>query len=100
MNQKYNYNKNKNEFTKEVINDTLKYQKQYGFKIGENNVAHNNESDAFRHTYMQSILSKRYGILPAKIVSLGHEYVGTLKKTRPKGRQHGLLEQSSRSANI
>ncbi len=84
MNQKYNYNKNKNEFTKEVINDTLKYQKQYGFKIGENNVAHNNESDAFRHTYMQSILSKRYGILPAKIVSSGHEYVGTLKKQDPR----------------
>lgn len=42
-----------------------------------NNVAHNNESDAFRHTYMQSILSKKYRILPAKIVSSGHEYVGT-----------------------
>ncbi len=29
MNQKYDYNKNKNKFTKEMINDTLKYQKQY-----------------------------------------------------------------------
>ena len=56
MNKKYNpieYVKNKEqEFTKEMINDTLKYQKQYGFDIGENNNAHNNESDAFRHAYM------------------------------------------------
>lgn len=44
MTKNYNpieYIKNKEqEFTKEMINDTLKYQKQYGFKIGENNVAH------------------------------------------------------------
>ena len=67
----YNYNKDKNEFTKEMLSDTLKYQRKYGFDIGQNNVAWNNEADAFRHTYMQSILSKRYGILPTKIVSSG-----------------------------
>ena len=27
------------QFTKEIVNDTLNYQKKYGFKIGENNVA-------------------------------------------------------------
>ena len=71
MVQKFNYNKDKNEFTKEILSDTLKYQRKYGFDIGQNNVAWNNEADAFRHTYMQSILSKRYGILPTKIVSSG-----------------------------
>ena len=48
MKQKFDYNKDKNEFTKEMINDTLKYQKKYGFKLDENNSAHNNEGDAFR----------------------------------------------------
>ena len=38
MKQKLNYNKDKNEFTKEMISDTFKYQKKYGFDIGENNV--------------------------------------------------------------
>ncbi len=37
MKENFNYNKNKNEFTKEMLNDTLKYQKQYKFNIGENN---------------------------------------------------------------
>lgn len=50
MKENFNYNKDKNEFTKEMLNDTLKYQKKYGFDIGENNVAWNNEADAFRHT--------------------------------------------------
>ncbi len=60
MNKKFNpqeYIKEKEkQFTKEMINDTLKYQQQYGFKIGVNNTAHNNEADAFRHAYMQAIL--------------------------------------------
>ena len=55
MNKNYNpikYIENKErEFTKEMLSDTLKYQKKYGFKIGENNSAHNNESDAFRHVF-------------------------------------------------
>ena len=33
MKQKFNYKKDKNEFTKEMLNDTLKYQKKYGFDI-------------------------------------------------------------------
>lgn len=39
MKENFNYNKNKNEFTKEMLNDTLKHQKQYNFNIGENNEA-------------------------------------------------------------
>lgn len=88
MNQKYNYNKNKNEFTKEMVDDTLKYQKKYGFKLGENNSAHNNEADAFRHTYMQSILAQRYGRLRTTGISYLHELKGN------------FLGQDSREANM
>lgn len=84
MKENFNYNKDKNEFTKEMLNDTLKYQKKYGFDIGENNVAWNNEADAFRHTYMQSILAQRHGILPTKIVSNGHEWIGKFKGQDPR----------------
>ena len=35
-----------------MLEDTLKYQKQYGFNIKNSNSAHNNEADAFRHAYM------------------------------------------------
>lgn len=84
MKENFNYNKNKNEFTKEMINDTLKYQKQYNFNIGKNNEAWNNEADAFRHTYMQGILAKRYGMLLTKTVSDGHEWVGKLHHQDPR----------------
>ena len=79
MKQKFNYKKDKNEFTKEMLNDTLKYQKKYGFDIGQKNVAWNNEADAFRHTYMQSIIANRYGSIPAKTVSSGHEFIEKIK---------------------
>ena len=59
-------------FTIEMLNDTLKYQNQYGFNKENKNSAWNNEADAFRHAYMQSILAKRYGIAPAKIISNLH----------------------------
>ncbi len=84
MKQKFDYTKDKKEFTKEMLNDTLKYQKKYGFKLGENNSAHNNEGDAFRHTYMQSIMANRYGILPTKTVSSSHEFVGKIKGQDPR----------------
>ena len=63
MTQKFDYEKEKNKFTQEMLKDTLKYQKQYKFNIGNSNNAHNNEADAFRHAYMQSILASRYGFL-------------------------------------
>lgn len=84
MTQNFDYNKNKNEFTKEMINDTLKYQKQYGFKIGENNKAHNNESDAFRHAYMQSLLNQKYGSIKTKGISHLHELKGNILGQDPR----------------
>lgn len=84
MKEKINYTKNKNKFTNEMLNDTLKYQKQYGFDIGEDNVAWNNEADAFRHTYMQSVLAQRYGMPSTKAVSYFHEKLGNLHNQDPR----------------
>ena len=84
MKQTFDYNKSKDEFTKEMLKDTLKYQKKYGFDIGQNNVAWNNEADAFRHTYMQSIIANRYGSIPAKTVSSGHEFIEKIKGQDPR----------------
>ena len=84
MKQKFDYNKDKNNFTQEMLSDTIKYHKRYGFDIGQNNIAWNNEADAFRHAYMQSIMANRYGTLPTKTVSYGHEFVGKIKGQDPR----------------
>ena len=45
------------EFNNKIDKDTVMYQKKYGFKIGTGKEAtHNNESDAFKHSYMQAVL--------------------------------------------
>ncbi|MBP3820096.1 hypothetical protein J6G99_00440 [bacterium] len=77
MTKKFDYTKDKNDFTREMLNDTLKYQKKYGFGIGQNNVAWNNEADAFRHAYMQSLLNQKYGTLRTKGISYLHEQKGS-----------------------
>ncbi|MBR1907683.1 hypothetical protein IJ818_01955 [bacterium] len=79
MTQNFDYEKEKNKFTQEMLKDTLKYQKQYKFNIGNSNNAHNNEADAFRHAYMQSILTLRYGTLKTKSLSLIHELRGNVQ---------------------
>lgn len=84
MKQKFDYNKSKDEFTKEMLRDTLKYQKKYGFDIGQNNVAWNNEADAFRHAYMQSLLNKKYGSFLTNNVSFWHEKKGSISGQDPR----------------
>ena len=43
-----------NIFSNMMEKATRKYQQKYGFDIGQgNNPTWNNESDAFRHAYMQ-----------------------------------------------
>ena len=44
-------------FSKNIQNDVIKYQKQYQFEMGENGSMWNNESDAFRHAYMQAFIA-------------------------------------------
>ena len=64
-------------FTREMVNDTLKYQKIYRFQIGPNNLAVDNEFDAFRHAYMQAYLSLNYGgNVVAKLLGDRHEQSG------------------------
>ena len=87
MNKKFNpieYIKIKErEFTQEMLKDTLKYQNKYGFNIGNNN-AHNNEADAFRHAYMQSILAQRYSSFLGRIASDRHEEQGQKRGQDPR----------------
>lgn len=71
-------------FTKEMVNDTLKYQRDYGFNIGENNLAHNNEADAFRHAYMQAIFSTSFNNTLAKIAGDRHERQGNKRGQDPR----------------
>ena len=51
--------KNREEFNKYIHNETVKYQKQYGFEMGTGEHATwNNEADAFKHAYMQAVSFK------------------------------------------
>ena len=84
MSKNFDYNRDKNEFTQEMLRDTIKYQQQYGFKIGQNNVAWNNEADAFRHAYMQSLLNQKYGSLKTKLGSTAHEWKGRITGQDPR----------------
>lgn len=84
MKQKFDYNKNKDEFTKEMLSETLKYQKKYGFDIGQNNIAWNNEADAFRHAYMQSLLNQKYSSTGTKALSYLHEKKGLWRGQDPR----------------
>lgn len=71
-------------FSNKMINDTIKYQKKYGFDIGENNSTWNNEADAFKHTYMQATLDLRSNEQIAKKLGDRHEYQGN-DRGQPSG---------------
>lgn len=61
-------------FNEEIHADTVKYQGQYGFEIGKGEHATwNNEADAFKHAYMQAVLSIKAGKTIAKFVGDYHE---------------------------
>ena len=47
--------------------------KKYGLKLNEKGQAVDCEADAFRHAYMQSYLSYKYGSLAADALGLYHE---------------------------
>ena len=91
MNKKYNpmeYVKNKkNDFTQEMLSDTIKYQKKYRFDIGENNKAHNNEADAFKHALMQAIGTYKFTLPVAKALGAYHESEGR-KIGQPKDEEN------------
>ncbi|MBE7712440.1 MAG: hypothetical protein E7Z87_01705 [Cyanobacteria bacterium SIG26] len=63
-----------------IFDETLKYQKQYGFDIGKGEHATwNNESDAFKHAFMQAHLSLLFGKKIAKVLGDKHEKDGNIK---------------------
>lgn len=83
----YNYPAKK--YGSYVFNETVKYQKQYGFKIGKGEHATwNNEADAFKHTYMQAQLALWFGQTAAKIAGDIHEKQGNKDMGQPKGEEN------------
>lgn len=78
------YEQEKAKFSKEMIDDTKKYQKKYGFDSGSNNSTHNNEADAFKHTYMQALLTINRGVYIAKFLGDQHEKEGN-NRNQPAG---------------
>jgi len=62
-------------FNKEVDAKTKMYQRQYGFEIGtkKGHETWNNESDAFKHAFMQALLQVRYGEMASIAIGYGHE---------------------------
>lgn len=79
------------QFTDVMIKDTVKFQEKYGFEIGPNGSAWNNESDAFRHAYMQAYLTLRYNNFVAKQLGNYHEWDGN--KTNGQDNLEELMDQ-------
>lgn len=76
-------------FNEEIHADTVKYQRQYGFKMGtEEHATWNNEADAFKHAYMQAYLSIKHSDLYSAAAGYYHEIEG--KETIPGERNMDL----------
>ena len=75
-------NKNLNKkFHAEIDAKTKQYQKIYDFEISSDpkHPTWNNESDAFKHAFMQAILAQRYTIPMSFVAGWFHEIDGTIK---------------------
>ena len=69
--------RNREEFNKYIHNETVKYQRQYGFEMGTGEHATwNNEADAFKHAYMQAVLSIDNNDSVSAIAGYHHEIFG------------------------
>ena len=75
------------EFTDVMLIDTAKFQEKYGFETSSDGSAWNNESDAFRHAYMQAYLTLRFGDMTAKILGGFHEMVGSISNNQDKAEE-------------
>lgn len=81
--------KNREDFNKYIHSETVKYQRQYGFEMGTGEHATwNNEADAFKHAYMQAVLSIDYGNAASTVAGYKHEIEG--KETIPGERNMDL----------
>ena len=65
----------------DVFNKTVKYQKKYGFEMGTGKEAtHNNEADAFKHTFMQADIALKSNLGISKAFGDKHEDDGNKKQ--------------------
>ena len=73
------------EFGREMFNKTMKYQKKYNFKSDSDpkKATWNNEADAFKHTFMQAVLSMRYNETFSHILGDKHEIDGRRRGQDP-----------------
>lgn len=80
---------NREEFNKYIHNQTVKYQRQYGFEMGTGEHATwNNEADAFKHAYMQADIAIHDNNFKAASLGYWHEFEG--KETIPGERNMDL----------
>ena len=68
-----------------MFNKTMKYQKKYNFKSDSDpkKATWNNEADAFKHTFMQAVLSMRYNETFSHILGDKHEIDGRRRGQDP-----------------
>lgn len=77
-----------NHHGKDIFNDTVRYQKEYGFEMGTGEHATwNNEADAFKHAYMQAYYGLLYGTHIAKWGGDVHEKDGNQNYGQPKSEE-------------
>lgn len=100
----FNYAKKiaEKQFSKNMINATKKYHKQYGFdsKEGEHEFStHNNEADAFKHTYMQALIALRSGEDTARYLGDMHENDGAVRN-QPSGEENMDLWNNNQGREI
>ena len=89
------------EFGREMFNKTMKYQKKYNFKSDSDpkKATWNNEADAFKHTFMQAVLSMRYNETFSHILGDKHEIDGR-KKGQDPGEENMDLWNNEIGRNI
>ena len=73
-------------FGREMFNKTMKYKKKYKFKTDSKPeyATWNNEADAFKHTFMQAVLSMRYNDTVSHILGNKHEMDGRKNNQDPR----------------
>lgn len=76
-------------FSNEIYAKTMKYQKKFGFEVGTrpDHKAWNNDADAFKHAFMQAVLSLRTNDTFSHMLGTGHEIEGELSN-QPKGEKN------------
>lgn len=89
-------------FSNKMVNHTKHYQKKYGFDSKEGNFTfstHNNEADAFKHTFMQAWLTVHLGEDEAKRLGDMHENDGK-DRSQPSGEENMDLWNNNQGREI